>query len=161
MASCVAPARSSKLAGRITTLFGDGQQQVLGGDELVLEVAGLVEGALQNLIERLREIHSGLHAPGNGERAEQAPGFGHDGVGLDVALLQHRPHDAFLLFGQSDQQVQRKDNLAAVFAANPLRLLQGLLSFLSQPVDTKHMGPPGKKTGAGALKRAAQPLLIG
>ena len=34
-----------QLAGRVAALLGDGQQQVLGGDEFVFEVGGLVEGA--------------------------------------------------------------------------------------------------------------------
>ena len=66
-----------QLAGRIAALLGEGQQQVLGGDELILKVAGFVESALEHLVERLREIHARLlHAGGLGQRVEQAPGLG-------------------------------------------------------------------------------------
>ena len=56
-----------QLAGRVSALFGDGQQQVLGGDELVLEAAGFIEGAFEDLVQRLREVHARLHAGGLGE----------------------------------------------------------------------------------------------
>ena len=42
-----------QLGRRVAALLGYGKQQVLGGDELVLETAGFVEGALENLVQRL------------------------------------------------------------------------------------------------------------
>ncbi len=127
-----------QLAGRVAALLGEGQQQVLGGDEFVLEMAGFVEGALQHLVERLREIHAGLASGGLGQVAKQAPGLGDDGIRMHAAFFQHRPDDAFPFFGQRNQQVQRKHHLAFAGFRNGLRLLQGLLRFLRQFVDPKH-----------------------
>ena len=109
-----------QLAGGVAALLGHGEQQVLGGDELVLEVAGFVEGALQDLVQRLRKVHAGLHAGGLGQVAQQAAGLGDNGVGVHAALFQHRADDAFLLLGERDQQVQRKHHLAlAAFRRSP------------------------------------------
>ena len=42
-----------QLGRGVAALLGDGKEQVLGGDELVLETAGFVEGAFEDLVERL------------------------------------------------------------------------------------------------------------
>ena len=57
-----------KLAGGIAAFLGDGEQEVLGGDEFVFEANGFVEGALHDLVERRGEVHAGLHAVGFGQR---------------------------------------------------------------------------------------------
>ena len=56
MASWLAP--SVPAAGRPgPACIGNGEQQVLGRDELVLKAAGFVECAFEHLIHRLREVH--------------------------------------------------------------------------------------------------------
>jgi hypothetical protein len=64
-----------------------------------------------------------------------------DGVGMDAALFEDRADDAFLLFGQSEEQVDREHHLAFVSFGNGLGLLESLLGFLSEFVDAKHRVP--------------------
>ena len=146
-----------KLAGRVTALFGDAQQQVLGGNKLVFEANGLVEGVLQDGIERRGEIHARLHVAGLGQGGEQARSLGDYGVRVHAALLQHGPDNAFFLFGEGDQQMQRKHYLAAVLFGQDLALLQGVLRLLGQLVDAKHIGPP-ENTGQANPAGSSLPL---
>ena len=67
--------------------------------------------------------------------------FGDDGVGLHAAFLQHRPHDAFVLLRQGDQQMQRIQHLAVGLAGDLLRLLQRLLGFLREFIESDHREP--------------------
>jgi hypothetical protein len=50
--------------------------------------------------------------------------------------------DRCVLFRQGDQQMQRIHHLAAIFLCQYLALLQGVLGFLGQLVESKHMDPP-------------------
>jgi len=119
-------------AGWIVALLGEGKQKVLGGDKFVLETGGLVEGALQHLVERLREIRSRLHAAGLRLSGQETLGFGQNGVRPHAALLDDRPDHPLLLLRQGDQQVEREDHLALIFFGNRLGLLQGFLGLLGE-----------------------------
>ena len=127
-----------QLAGGVAALFGNGEQKVLGGDKFVLEPASLVKGMLEYLVHGLGEINSGLHTGRFGQAREHALGFGKDRVGMHAAFFQHGTDDAFLLFRQGDQEVEREDDLASIFFREGLALLHGLLGFLSQLIQTKH-----------------------
>ena len=108
ISSWVAPGAIQQLRRRDRCFcFGDREQQVLGRDELVFEAGGLVEGALEHLVERRGEVHSLLHAVGLGQVGEQVTGFGGDGVGMDAGLFEDRAHDAVVLLYQGNQQVER------------------------------------------------------
>ena len=78
---------------------------------------------------------------------QQALGLGDDGVGLDAALFEDGTYDALLLFGQGDQQMQRKHHLAVVLFGQGLGLLQGLLGLLGEFIESKHLVPPMKPRG--------------
>ncbi len=121
-----------KLARRVAALLGEREQQMLGGNELILEMAGFVEGALEHLIERLRKVDTGLPAGSLGKTAQQVARLGHNGSRLHAAFFQQRLDDAFLFIGQRDQQVQWKHHLAFARFGERLRLLQSLLCFLRQ-----------------------------
>ncbi len=121
-----------KLAGWVAALYGDREQQMLGGDELVFKALGFIGRALQNLVERRREIHAGLHAAGFRQGLELVASLGDDGVGMDAAFFENRADDTFLLFGQSQQQVKRIHYLAAVLPGDLLGKLQGLLGLLGE-----------------------------
>ena len=86
----------------------------------------------------------GCMPAGLGQRCEQAARFGDDGVRVDAALLQHRPHDAFFFLGQGDQQVEREQHLVLVLFGDALGLLQSFLRFLSEFVESKHIVSPDK-----------------
>ena len=106
-----------QLAGGVVALVGDGQQEVLGGDELVLEVGGFVEGASPELGSAAAKRTGRAGSPADfGQVGEHASRFGDDGVGLHVAFFEHGADDAFLLLGQGDQQMQREADLVLVLA---------------------------------------------
>jgi hypothetical protein len=91
------------------------------------------------VVERLGEVHSGLHAGGFGEIGDLARGFGDNGVGVDIALFQHGADDALLFLGQGDEEVEREHDLASVLFGDGLGLLECFLGFLSQFVETEHL----------------------
>ena len=71
IASREAPWRASSCAGRIGFSRGDGQQDMLGGDVLVLEFLGFLEGLLQHLIGWLRsDIAARRRSPWAGAQVE-------------------------------------------------------------------------------------------
>ncbi len=55
--------RDQRLARRIALQVRDAEQQVLGGDVLVLEVRGLAKGLLESLVERLARGRAAPTAP--------------------------------------------------------------------------------------------------
>ena len=121
MASWLAPALLSKLAGRFVLLVRNGQQQMLGRDELVLEILGFLKCPLENLVQGGRDVHTRLPAPET---------FGADPImrsasctiasGLHVAFFEHRTHDALLLAGQRDEQMQRCQCLVLILLRDAL-----------------------------------------
>ena len=71
---------------------------------------GLIEGALEHLVEGLGKIHPRLRGGGFGQVLEQVARFGDYRVGVNAALFQDRPHDPFFLFRQGNQQVESSKN---------------------------------------------------
>ena len=104
---------------------------MFGGNELILEANGLIEGVLEDGVERRGEIHAGLHVGSLRQGGQQAIGFGDDGIGLNAALFEDGADNALLLLGERDQQMQRVHHLAAVLFGQHLALLQGVLGLLS------------------------------
>ena len=128
-----------QLGGGIAFLGGNRQQQVLGGDELVFEAAGFVEGALQHFVERLRSVETRLRRHADlGNVLQLLLAFGDDRVRLHATFFEHRPHNPFALLGQGGQQVQGIEHLAIGLGGDFLRLLQRLLSFLGELIESDH-----------------------
>ena len=97
------------------------QQQVLGGDEFVLEAAGLVEGLLEHLVQRLRKIHAGLHRRWSwADWPSRCWASATTASGVHAAFFEDGADDAFLFLGQGDQQVQREHHLAFVLFGDGL-----------------------------------------
>ena len=140
MVSWVAPARSSRwpAGSRFWSAMASSRCSVETNSSL--KRVGLVEGALQNLVQRLGEVHAGLHARWSlGRLPSRRCGFGDDGVGMHAALFEHGPDDAFLFLGQGDEQVEREHDLVFVLFGDGLGLLHGFLRFLSEFVESKHL----------------------
>jgi hypothetical protein len=100
--------RRAGLAQRVAggrAVAGQREQDVLGGDVLVLELAHLVLGGVEDLDE-LAGGAGGLaarpHGRHGGQRSVQA---GADELRVDAELRQHRRDDAALLVEQREQQV--------------------------------------------------------
>ena len=136
-----------QLAGGVAAMVGDGEQQVLGGDELVFKAGGFIEGALEDLVQGLGEIHPGLHAASFGESVEQAARLGDDGVGLDAAFFQDGTNDALFFFREGDEQVEGEHHLAFAFFSDGLGLLDCFLRFLRESVETEHLKSSNDKKG--------------
>ncbi len=110
---------------------------MLGRDKLILEVLGFFERSFEHLIQSRRNIHSRLLASDFGDGRQLLFRLGEERVRLNSALLEHRPHDAFALAPERDQQMQRMHRLMPVLAGEFLRLLDGLLCFLGEFVKSE------------------------
>ena len=88
--------------------FGEGQQQVLGGDEVVFHRAGFALGGFEHLRKIGAEAGMDFRAADFGEMAE----FGFDDAielgAVDADFFQERLDDAFLFAEQRGQQVERR-----------------------------------------------------
>ncbi|MEJ7716586.1 MAG: hypothetical protein WKF31_00960 [Thermoleophilaceae bacterium] len=100
---------------------GHGQQEVLGGDVLVAEAAGLLLGAAQEVAGGALEggLLGGLPARGGQavERLVRAPAYA---LGVGARATEHRRHDAAVLLEQRGQHVVRGDLRVAARGREPL-----------------------------------------
>ena len=117
-------------AGGIVFLIRDAEQQMLGGNELVFEVFGFLEGGFENLLQA-GEMYMPVGWPVIFGHGVQLPlRLVIERIGLDAAFFENRAHDALALAGERDQQMQRMNRLMPVLAGDFLRLLNGFLRFL-------------------------------
>ena len=116
------------------------QQQVLGGDELVLELLGLLGGLVQNFFERRREIV--VRGPADlGQALDGLLRFLGHRSGRHPQPRQKARDNALLLLNQSQQQVHGLQLLVAETAGNVLRPLQGFLGLYRKFVKScRHVG---------------------
>ena len=126
-------ARGAGAAQRVAGLAGvrgDREQQVLGRDVLVLELAHLVLGGAQDLDELARAAGRLRRAPAplsfgsaSSARAERLADRG----GIDAELAQHRDDDAALLLEQHREQMLGRRLRVAALVGEPLCGLKRLL----------------------------------
>ena len=123
--------RGERVARGIAFGLGQREQQVLGGDVVVLEVFGLFAGAVEHLGQRVR--HARLRAAGDlgqlgdgGVRAVQQ--FLH----ADARAFEHGQHDAFAVFQQRRKQMHGQDFRIAVLSGSGRGGLDRLLRFSGQ-----------------------------
>jgi hypothetical protein len=116
---------AQRAAGRVALLARDREQQVLGGDVLVLELLGLGECSLEHARRGARELR--LRAARHlRQRREPALELGRQLLDRDTELLQHGHRAAFGLREQRAQQVRGQDLAVAARARLGLRLASGL-----------------------------------
>src|SRR5271155_1684114 len=134
----VARARADQRLGRrIFFRRGDGQQNMLGRNVLILQPLHLVERVLQNLVRRRTQIL--LRDAGNFRQPRDLLlHVTRDRRRRHPQLLQQRRHHAVALRHQRPQQMQRLDLLLPLAPAHLLRRLQRLLGLYSQFVKTQH-----------------------
>ncbi len=116
------------LLRRIALQVRDGQQQVLGGNVLVLEIGRFLEGALQKFVGRLGERGLRGSAAGDfGQALDLAVSLAQHGLRTNADLLQHGQNDAFFVLEQRRQQVQRQQFRVAVLGGEIVAALHRFL----------------------------------
>src|SRR5262249_12224557 len=117
------------LGGDALLLAQESQQQVLGADVVVAEVARLLDGVLDDLLgpRRLRQLAGRADL---GARLDELLDLQADLAEVDVEVLQHVGGDAGALLDQAQEDVLRAD----VLVVEPLRLLVGQLHHLAGTV---------------------------
>ncbi len=114
--------------GGIALQVGDGQQQVLGRNILVLEIGGFLESALQQLVGRLGEADLRGSAAGNFRQAlDLAVSLAEHSLRTNADFLQHGQNDALFVFEQRRQQVQRQQFRVAVLGGEVVASLHRFL----------------------------------
>ncbi len=138
----VAPWRGEDLLAWIALEAGDGQQQVLGGDVFVFEVRGFFEGLFEQLIDFVRERDLGGFSGNLGEFFDLFVDLGQDGLRADADFFQHGRDDAFFVFEQRGEQVNRTQLGIAMLGGELVRALDGFLRFHGEFVPTDCHGEP-------------------
>ena len=113
---------------------------MLGRDIFVLKIVGLFEGALQQLVQcrgrgRLRGSAGHL-----GQTLDLPIGLTQDRLRADADLLQNRRHDAFAVFDESCQQMQRHQLGVAVLGGEVVGALDRFLRLYRKSVPTDGHG---------------------
>jgi hypothetical protein len=130
------------LRGDALVLLDQAEQQVLGADVVVPEVAGLLHGELEHLLRARRE---GQLAHGDHRRAglDELLDLGADLREVDVHVAQHVGRHPASLLHQAEEDVLR----AEVLVVEPLRLLAGevhhLLGSVGEAVEHVEVGSEG------------------
>ena len=128
------------LLRRILLEVRDGQQQVLGGDVFVLEVGGFFEGLLQQLVGGVRERGLRRFSGDLGKLFDLAIEVAENGLRADADFFEHRRNDAFFVFEQGGEQVDRQQLGIAVLGGEVVRALDGFLRFYGEFVPTDGHG---------------------
>jgi len=122
------------LAAGVLFVVREREQQVLGGDVLVLQRARLGEGGFQDARGRTRQLRLRA-AAGLGKLLEQLLDFGLEGVDPDPELLEHGDGAALGLAEQRVQQVGGQDLGVPPGGCQVLGLAQGLLALDGELVE--------------------------
>ena len=117
------------LGGHAFLLAQQAQQDVLGADVVVVQVAGLLHRVLDDLLGpgRLGQLAHGDHV---GAALDELLDLQADLAQIDVEVLQHVGRDAAAFLDQAQQDVLGAD----VFVVEPLGLLVGQLHDLAGAV---------------------------
>src|SRR6266849_8724772 len=113
---------------------GEGEQQVLGRDILVLETLGLLLGLVKGLLERRAQV--GLAAADFGQPLDVRDQRRLKGLDGDARPLQKRAADALLLADEGQEEVLRLDCLLAESACQLRGLLKSLLRLFGEFIQT-------------------------
>ena len=95
------------LLGRILFEVRDGEQQVLGGDILILEVGSLFEGLLQQLVGGVRERGLRRFSGNFWEFLDVTVEIAENRLRADADLFEHRGNDALFVFEKGGEKVNR------------------------------------------------------
>ena len=130
VSACVIRSRDARalqyFRRRAALLRDQREQDVLGGDVLVLHLAGLFFGRVEDLQRALREV-SPLAAVHLGDLAQLVFQALLDETRLGADALEQGRDQPVLLPEQGSEKVLREDFLVIAFAGDRLGLLKGLL----------------------------------
>ena len=131
------PVAHEELARGVAVRRGDGQQNVLGRNVVVLQALRFVEGALENFVGSFAQklIGDARHL---GQALDLLLDFARERGRRDSQLFKQRRHNAVALRDERPKQMQRLDLLLARAPAHLLGGLQGLLSLHREFVKTQH-----------------------
>src|ERR1700690_2333917 len=121
----------------IAVLGGDGQEEMFGGNILVLELGGLFERALQNVVQGTPQVllRKSLNF-------RQVPDFTFDVLGEylrpDAETREQRRHHTILLLRESGKKMHRFNRLILVAGGNFMSCLDGLLGLHGHFVESQH-----------------------
>jgi hypothetical protein len=113
--------------GQALDRLGQREQQVLGGDVVVLQPPGLALGAAQDVEQLARGGRLACAGGDGGQAVKRAADLAADGDRIGADLAQDGIDDPLLLVEQSEQQVLRRRFRVAAVGGKPDRLLDGLL----------------------------------
>ena len=120
------------VAGRVGFGFGEREEEVLGGDEVVLEGVGLLGGAVEDLLQGGGHGGLGVGAGDFGELRDGGVGPGQKLLHTDARALEDGEDDALAVFQQGGEQVHGQDFGVAVLGGEGRGGLDGLLRFDGQ-----------------------------
>ena len=129
IASGVSPWALSSFARVAALVRGQGPEQVLGGDVVVLHQSGLLQGLVQDLIQTRGEVDLGLAAH-PGQPGQQVIHPLDELLGIDFQFLQEGPDEPLLLGQEGAEQVGRLQLVVAQLPGQLLGPLQGLLGLI-------------------------------
>ena len=135
------PEAREQSARGVVGFLGEGQEQMLGRDEFILERLGLRRRPVQDLLQGRGKIV--LRGAANlGKAVEQLLGFLGERGGPDAEARQDGRDGSLRLLDQRQQQMGRLELLVAVAAGNLLRALQRFLCSDRELVKSRgHMDP--------------------
>jgi hypothetical protein len=146
----------------LVLLLGEREQEVLGGDVVVLEVFGFLEGVLEDFVEGVAEAGLGGRALDFGELGDG----GAEGVGErldgDADLFKDGEDDALVIFEEGGHEVQREDFGVAVFSGEALGGLEGFLGFDGEfvPFDGHGGAPAANLMPIGCVGQGAGNIIL-
>ena len=142
------------LGGHAFLLAQQAEQDVLGADVVVVQVAGLFHRILDDLLgpRRLRQL---AHRDHVGPALDELFDFEADFAQIDVEVLQHVGRDAAAFLDQAQQHVLGAD----VFVVEALRFLVGQLHDLAGTIGKSfvHVSVLSSKSGAGRGAEIVRP----
>ena len=118
----------------------DRQQQMLGGNVFVLEVGSFFESLLEQLVDFIRKHGLSGASRNFGQLFEFAINLAEHGLRSNADLFQYRRNDAFLVFEQRGQQMQRLEFRIAVLGGELVGPLDGFLRFDGEFIPTDRHG---------------------
>ena len=125
-----------QLARGIALLLGEGEQEVLRRDVFVLEVGCFLEGAVEDLLHRVRKSGLRTGAADLGQRVQGVVGARQKLLRGHADLLQNRNDDAVLVLEQRREHVHGRELGIAVLKREIGRCLDGFLRFDREFVPT-------------------------
>ena len=124
--------------GGIALEIQDGQEQVFGGDVLIVEVGGLLKSLLEDGASGRRGLSlQGAPGPKRWQLVNQAPCLGQDCLAVDANLAQHRYHRAFAVGEEAGKQMEGHELGVAALGGEMAGGLHRLLRLGRQFVPTR------------------------